>query len=378
MFNRISTISGKEFLHIRRDPRLIAAIFIMPLLQLVLFAYALSFDIRNIDTVVINRDQSPISKRFVSSFTRSGYFTIVANLNRDSQIDKALDTNEAKVAISIPPDFTKELDKGGRPQVQILIDGSEPNTAIVAQGYATAITQSFSNNILIDNLSRHGLSNAGKSAPINISSRVWYNPKLEGIVFILPGLIVVIMANLAVIQTALALVREKDHGTIEQLIVSPLHPIELMLGKVFPFLLITLFDVLLITVVGILGFHVPFRGSFTYFAIGGGLFTLATLSLGLLISAVSSTMESANQLAAFVSMLPAFLLSGFVWPLENMPAPLRFISYLFPFRYFVAIVRNLFLKGTNLSVLWPNFLALLIFSVVTLALSAASFNEKVG
>lgn len=378
MIRRIMTVARKEFLHIRRDPRMIGAIFMVPLIQLFLFGYALSFDIRNINTAVLDHDLTPESRKLITSFESSGYFTVVRYLGKENDIDDTLDRGIAKVAITIPKGFARDVTAGGKPAVQILIDGADPNTAVVARGYTTAISQSFSGRILFQALERRGASAGRQPTPLDVSTRVWYNPKLQGIAFMLPGLIVVIMANLTIIQTTLALVREKATGTIEQLIVSPLHPFELMLGKIAPFLVITFFDVLMITFIGVIGFQVPFRGSLFLLALGAALFTLAGLAMGLLISAITNTMESANQLASFVGLLPTFLLSGFIFNLDSMPVPLQALSYLFPGRYFMFIVRGIFLKGVGLSVLGPNLAALLLYSLVAIALSIVSFREKVG
>ena len=378
MMSRIWTIAKKELMHVRRDRRVLATIFIMPLIQLLLFSYALSFDIKNIKTAVLDYDRSPTSRRFVGAFSNSGYFTVEGYLRASGEIDKTLDTGAATVVLTVPAGFSRSLAAGGTTRVQILIDGTEPNTAVFARNYATAITQQFSRQVTMEALSKRGLSSAAAIQPLQPRSRLWYNPSARSVNYILPGLIVVIMTNIAVIQTALAVVREKDHGTIEQLIVSPVRNYELMIGKILPFIVMAMIDVVIVSAIGVFGFGVPFRGGLGLLALGSALFIMAALGLGLLISSVSGTMEAASQLSLFISMLPAFILSGFIWPIENMPAALQFISRLFPARYFMVIIRGLFLKGVGMDTLWPEFAALAVFAVLTIGAAALSMRERAG
>jgi ABC-2 type transport system permease protein len=369
------TIARKELMHVRRDPRLIASIFLIPLIQLLLFSYALSFDIKNIPTIVYDNDNSQLSKKLVSTYQNSTFFNVVEYADNPKEIDEAIDHNVAKVSINIPPGFSKKIARGEKVAVQVLVDGSEPNASLVASGYISAITQQFSSRIVIDTLNRFGLSQKSASL-IEIRSRLWYNPNRKSVNFMIPGIIVLIMTNITITQTALALVREKDHGTIEQLIVSPLKTGELMIGKVLPFIFIVTLDVFIISVVGIFGFGVPFRGSILLMALSSGLFVLSGLGLGLLISAVSNSMETANQLGFFVALLPAFMLSGFMWPLENIPVVLQYFSRVFPPRYFVSILRGIFLKGSGLDILWPNILALFVISFISISLATLIFKLK--
>ncbi|MDP1809728.1 MAG: ABC transporter permease [Actinomycetota bacterium] len=378
MIGRIFTIAGKELRHVRRDPRVLMTIFAMPLIQLLLFSYALNFDIKNINTAVLDYDHTSASRRYIGSFTNSGYFKVTSYLKNPAAINKAIDSGAVKVVLTIPPGFSDRLAAGRTAGAQVLIDGTEPNTAVFARNYATAISQQFSRNLVLSVMSGRGIDDAATLSPLEIRSRLWYNPSARSVVFILPGLIVVIMTNIAVVQTALAVVREKAQGTIEQLIVSPVKSYELMIGKILPFIVMAMMDLVIVSAVGIFGFGVPLRGSLTLLLAGSLLFTIAALSMGLLVSVVSETMEAASQLSFFVSMLPAFILSGFIWPIENMPPALQFISRLFPARYFMEIVRGLFLKGVGLDILWPDFLALAIFAVVMIGLAAANLKERAG
>lgn len=373
--SRLMAIARKELMHVKRDPRLIAAIFIIPLIQLLLFSYALSFDIKNISTVVYDNDNSQASRGLVSSFKNSTFFNIVKYVKKPAEIDEALDHNVAKVAITIPGRFSAKIAQGEQVAIQVLVDGSEPNASVVASGYASAITQQFSGKVTVDTLNSYGISRQIKQ-PVEIRSRLWYNPNRKSVYFMIPGIIVLIMTNIAITQTALALVREKDQGTIEQLIVSPLKTYELMIGKVLPFILIVSVDVILISLFGILGFGVPFRGSILTMAIASGLFVFACLGIGLLVSSISNTMEAANQLGFFVSLLPAFMLSGFIWPLENIPVALQYLSRIFPPRYFVFIMRGLFLKGSGLDILWPSMAALALIAVGSVGAATLIFHYK--
>lgn len=378
MIDRILTIAGKELRHVRRDSRVLMSIFALPLIQLLLFAYALSYDIKNISTAVLDNDRTSASRRFIGSFTNSGYFKITRELNNSGEINKTIDSGAAKVAITIPPNFGDRLAAGKTAAAQILIDGTEPNTAVFARNYAVAIGQQFSRHLMLTSLTKRGLNDVAVLQPIDARSRIWYNPSGRSVVFLLPGLIVVIMTNVAVVQTALAVVREKDHGTIEQLIVSPVTSYELMIGKILPFVVMAMIDMVIVSIVGIFGFGVPLYGSIILLVFGSFLFTLATLGFGLLISSISGTMEAASQISILASILPAFILSGFIWPIENMPIALQWVSALFPARYFMVMLRGLFLKGNGLDILWPSFLALGIFAAATIGLAALNLKERTG
>jgi ABC-2 type transport system permease protein len=379
MFSRIFTIARKEMIHVRRDKRLIMAIIAMPLIQLLLFSYALSFDVKNISMVVMDRDATVQSRRLVSAFTNSGYFRIEDRIKKEGEIDSALDSGKAKVALVIPSGFARRTAAAKKVSVQVLIDGSESNAAVIARNYANGIIQQFSQNLSLDAVGRKGV-NIGKAAilPLEPRSRLWYNPSGNSTIFILPGLIVVIMMQLAVMQTSMAVVREKDHGTIEQLIVSPINSYELMVGKIIPFFVLAFIDLAVVMGIGVFAFGMPVHGSLLLLLLGAVLFTLAGLGLGLVVSSVAGTMETASQLSLLIAMLPAFLLSGFVWPIENMPLALQGVTYLFPARYFVTMLRGLFLKGAGVDILWPQLLALSIFAVASIGLAALNFKERSG
>ena len=372
---RIGAITRKEFVHIRRDPRMLIAVLIMPVLQLLLFAYAISFDVRDVRTVVLDADRTAASRSFVREFEQSGFFDVVGRADTEAQIDRAFDANLARVAIMVAPGFEQDQLRGSEGQVAVLVDGSEPNSAQLGQAYAVALSQRLNANILASWAARQGvdLSAIGQAEPV---VRTWYNPGRRSADFLVPGLMVVIIMIVTVQQTAVTLVKEKDQGTLEQLIVSPIRRGELMVGKVLPWVILALADMIVITAVALEVFRVPLRGSLLLLGVSTFLFVLCCLGLGLLISARASSPEVANFMALMVSFLPGFMLSGFAFPLNSIPPVLQAISYLFPGRYMVTIARGIFLKGAGLPVLWPQVAALAIYAFVVVTLSSAVYSRR--
>ena len=373
--NRILAIARKEFIHISRDPRTIISVVLLPVLMLFLFAYALSFDVKNIPTGVLDQDHTEASRRFVDSFTESRYFTITERVNAMSQVNGIFDRGDARAVVIVPPGFGDDIAAGRQSQVAVLLDGSEPNTAQLGQAYAQGLSRSFNVNVITQRVAAQGLGtmSAGGIVP---SVRVWYNPEARSAIYLVPGLIVILTMMVTVQQTANTLVRERENGTLEQLIVSPIHRIELMVGKVLPWMVLAGLNVLVISAFGLLVFRVPFRGDVFTFALGAFLFVLCCLGLGLFISSRASSTEVANQIALIVSFLPGFMFSGFVFPLANIPVVLRAASYLFPARYFMVVTRSVFLKGAGLDILWPQILALTVYAVVAVTLSAALYRRR--
>jgi ABC-2 type transport system permease protein len=372
---RILAIARKEFLHIIRDKRTLIAILVMPLLQLFLFAYAVSFDVKDIPTAVLDQDNSAYSRQYVSALQQSNYFKVTQNLDAMSEVDGVFARSEDIAVVILPPGFGDAVTAGRPGSVQVLIDGSEPNSAQLGQAYATGLSRVFGAKIAISEAQTKGAS-AGAQGGITGRMRVWYNAEGSSSAYLIPGLIVLLITITAVQQTANTLVREKEDGTYEQLVVSPIRRIELMIGKVMPWAFIAAGQVVMITTIGLIAFQVPFRGSVVLFAVSAVLFVICALGLGLLVSARASSIETANQLAMMISFLPAFMLSGFVFPLSSIPPFLQWISYLFPARYFTVITRTIFLKGGGLDVLWPEILSLAIYGVVALVLSALLYRER--
>jgi ABC-2 type transport system permease protein len=356
---------------------MVITVFIIPLFELMLFAYALSFDITNIPTAVYDQDMTASSRSYVRAFESAEYFSIKQYIQNKSEIDTLLDTGKIKTVIRIPHGFEHELKGGGNTSTQILVEGSDPNVARVASGYAATISRDFNNKLRTEYFTRRGLDIGERLQAIEPRSRVWYNPNLKSANFLVPGLIAILMMNITIIQTVVAIVREKAQHTIEQLIVSPIKPYELMIGKILPFLGIACIDVLGISLLSIFWFRVPFRGSVLVMLVSTALFLIGTLGTGLTVSAVSNSLESANQLGMFVSFLPAFMLSGFIFPIANLPKVLQLVSYLVPARYFIEITRGVFLKGTGFGVLWPQMLGLAVYGFFSVGLAAKTFKKKI-
>lgn len=373
---RILAIARKEFIHIRRDPRMIAAVLVMPMLQLLLFSYALSTDVTNIPTAVVNQDNTAVSRQYVNAFERSNFFQVTQNLGSVKDVDGVFDRGEDRVVVVIEPGFANDIAAGRKGQVAVLVDGSDPNSAQRAQGIATGLTQIFGGKVLAQYMQAHGV-NVAAMGGIDQHLMTWYNPEGRSQFFLIPGLIVILIMGASIQQTAVTVVKEKELGTMEQLVASPIKRLELMIGKVTPWAILAVMDVILISLFGLLVFQVPFRGSVLLFALASLLFVIGNLGLGLWISSWASSINSANQLSGLLSMLPGFMLSGFIFSIRNMPPVLQGFTYIFPARYFMTINRTLFLKGSGLDVLWFEFVCLAAYAAGMLALSAATFKKRV-
>lgn len=372
---RTTAVARKEFIHISRDWRILVSVLLMPVMQLLLFSYAISFDVKNVPTVVIDQDRTATSREFLSHFQESDFFRVVAYVDNETEADAYMDRSQALAVIAVPPGFGRELARNNTPSVQILVDGSEPNSAQLGQTYAAALTQSLSRRITVTWAERRGLdmSAAGQLEP---RVRTWYNPERRSADFLIPGLMVVIIMIVTIQQTAVTLVREKDQGTFEQLTVSPIRRGELMLGKVAPWVALGLIDVVVITLVGVLVFGIPLRGSVLTLAFASFLFVMCCLSIGLIISSRAPSLETANFLGLMVAFLPGFMLSGFAFPLNSIPKVLQWASYLFPARYMTVLTRAVFLKGAGLTVLWPELAALAVYAVVGIALASLLWSRR--
>jgi ABC-2 type transport system permease protein len=373
---RLLAVAKKEFIHIRRDFRIVAAVLIMPMLQALLFSYALSTDVRNIPTAVLDQDNTAASRQLVNSFERSNLFQVTQRIGSMSQVNGVFDRSEDKVVVLIKRGYADSIDAGRKGQVAVLVDGSDPNAAQRAQGYAAGLMQIVGSKIAAQYAQVRGMD-VSSFGGIDIHSMTWYNPEGRSQFFLIPGLIVILIMGTSIQQTSIAIVKEKELGTMEQLIASPIRRLELMLCKVLPWAILAVTDVILITLFGLLVFQVPFRGSVVLFAVASLLFVIGNLGLGLWISSIASSINTANQISALLSMLPGFMLSGFIFSIRNMPPVLQAFTYLFPARYFMTINRTLFLKGSGLDVLWPEFAFLAAYATLTLMLSAATFKKRV-
>lgn len=373
--DRIGAIVVKEFRHLGRDPRALLTVVITPVLQLLLFAYAISFDVDHVPTIVVDLDHTTQSQEYLRQYQASTFFTVVAQAQTMNEVDSAFDLNQAHLAIVIQAGFGQEIASGGQGQVAVLIDGSEPTSARISQAYSVAANQLYNQQLTRQWADDQGLdlSSIGMLEP---RVRTWYNPERRSSDFLIPGLMVVIIAIVTVQQTAVTLVRERDLGTEEQLEVSPLRKGELMVAKLLPWTAIAFVDVVVIIALGRWLFGVPLRGDIGALALGSALFVFAALGLGLLVSAIAPSTDTANILALLIAFLPSFLLSGLAFALDQIPAVLQWLSYAFPARYMVTISRVVFLKGGGFAQVWPELLALAGYAVAMIAIASVLHGRR--
>jgi ABC-2 type transport system permease protein len=368
------SIIRKEFLQLRRDPRLFPVLFISPVLQLLLLGYAANLDVRDIPAVVCDMDRSAASRGFLDKFVNSGYFSVRARLGRTEEIDAWLDNGKASMAFVIPRGFGSEL-AGGRPvAVMIIADGAESQSATVGVNYAALIAGRYSQRVILDRLERAGGAGAGPVL-VDAEVRVWYNPELRSRNFMVPGVLGLILMIMTISLASMGLVREKEAGTMEQLIVTPIRPHQLIAGKLVPFVLIGLVDATFVLVVARGWFGVPIRGSVALLYALSLAFMLSTLAIGLFISTISRTQQQAMFTTVFFIM-PMMLLGGFVFPIENMPRFFQTVSLAVPTRYFFVIIRGIMLRGAGWPELWDQAAALLVIGTALFALSVRRFRKK--
>jgi len=372
---RIKAIARKEFLHVLRDPRSLIMGLALPMLLLFMFGYALTLDVDNVPLAIWDQSGTTVSREFVSRFTGSRYFSLTRTATSYPEIERAIDRREAVLALVIPVDFSRRVGAGTTATVQAIVDGSDSNTATIALGYAEFITRTYTHELTVAGLQRAG--GATLQLPVDLRPRVWFNADLASRNAIVPGLIAIIMMVIAALLTSLTVAREWETGTMEQLIATPITGTELLLGKLAPYVCIGLFDVTLAVLVGRFVFQVPFRGDRPLLVVLALLFLLVALCFGVLISVVGKSQFVASQFAMVATMLPAFLLSGFVFPIENMPLPMQAITHLIPARYFVTILRGLYLKGVGLEVLWPEALLLTGFGLLVTVVAVKKFKKKI-
>lgn len=367
-FVRMNALIRKEFIHIRRDPRSLAMAFLMPLVLLVLFGYAITMDIENLDLAVYDQDRSAASRDYVERFRASGYFTVVANVDSYAEAQRRIDRNEAQLALVIPRHFARDLERQRPTQVQALADGTDANTATVALGYVEAITNRFNEAQLGSRV----------ELAVDHRLRVWYNPELKSRWFIIPGLIAVIMTVITALLTSLTVAREWESGTMEQLIATPVQPVELFLGKMVPYFAIGIADVLISVAMGVWVFGVPLRGSLPFLLVVTAVFLVGGLSLGILISTAAKSQLVASQVAMIATFLPAFLLSGFLYSIENMPRALQLVTHVVQARYYVEVLKNIFLKASPPTYLAGELAFLAAFALIVFAVALRKFRKKIG
>ncbi len=373
---RLRAVARKEAIHIRRDPRSLGLAIGIPMLMLILFGYALTIDVDHVPLVVWDQSGTTQSREFVAQFTASRYFDFRGAAANYSGLVRAIDERTALLALVIPPDFATRLDAGRPAEVAAIIDGSDANTAAIVLGYAQGVAGLFNQRIALAQSLR--ATGRAAAAPLDLRPRVWFNEDLESRNFIIPGLIAVIMGLIAALLTSLTVAREWERGTMEQLISTPVKPAELILGKLVPYFAVGMVDVLIAVLMAVFLFGVPLRGSVTLLFATAALFMTGTLAQGILISVLARGQLLASQIAMVSTFLPAFLLSGFMFAIANMPLPVQVVTYIVPARYFVAIVKGIYLRGVGLAVLWPDIIFLIIFATLVLALAVGRLKKRLA
>ncbi|RPJ57606.1 MAG: ABC transporter permease [Acidobacteria bacterium] len=375
-WRRTKAVARKEMLHIYRDPLSLIAALAIPLVMLLLFGYALTLDVDRIPTLIYDRDDSPESREVGQLFRASRYFEVLGQPRSYAEIEDEINRSRCLLGVVIPPDFSSDLDAGNRGQVQLLLDGSDSNTASIALGYAEALLQSHSLTLQTRWFDRQA-GNEFK-APVDPRMRVWYNSELKSKNYIVPGLIGVILMIITALLTSLTIAREWEMGTMEQLLSTPLRPAELVLGKMAAFFLIGFIDTVVAVGVGVFIFGVPFRGNALFLISTVTVFLFGVLCWGILISAATRSQLKAYQIGMITSFLPAFLLSGFVYDIDNMPAIIRFITHIVPARYLVTLLKGIFLKGIGLEILFTEFLLLIVYAGVIFVMATRILGRKVA
>jgi ABC-2 type transport system permease protein len=383
MWERIREIIHKEFLQTLRDPRTRYLLFVPPIIQLIIFGYAVNMDVELTKIAWMDRDRTTESRALLSAFQGSRYFMVQDVLDREDQIAEELDRGQVRAVVHVLPGYARDLNRGDIPGIQILVDGTNSNTAGIVSNYLSQALAGAAGTIMAEQRNSRLMARMTESsgpAPaqtggLALQDRVWFNPDLKSRVYFVPGVIVNIIALVTIMLTAMSIVREKEIGTMEQLMVTPLRPIELMLGKLLPFALVGMLQMVMITAAALLIFGVPLRGSLVLLFASTLLFLLTTLGIGLFISTISRTQQQA-MMSSFFFFMPALLLSGFAFPIRNMPRPVQVLTYFNPLRHFMEIVRGLFLKGTGIQYLWPQVAALLLFGTAILGLSVLRFHKR--
>ncbi|GAB4254929.1 MAG: ABC transporter permease [Acidobacteriota bacterium] len=378
-WERIGVLMRKELTQVWREPRLRILLVGPPLLQLIIFGYAVNLDVEDVPLAWYDQDRSPVSRELLAAFAGSEYFRVVAAPTTGSEVEHLLDAGTVNAVISVPPDFSEDVKRGRTARLQVLIDGSNSNTASMVSAYIGGVVEGFARDLL-GRQAQHRLVAMGRPVELRVPQvvlerRIWFNPELQSQDYFIPGVVVNIIGIVTVMLTALAIVRERELGTLEQLIVTPIRVVELMLGKTLPFALIGLLEVSLVVSAAVLVFDMPFRGSFLVLLTGAVLFLLTTLGTGLLISTLSGTQQQA-MMASFFFFLPSFMLSGFAFPIRNMPVPIQYLTLANAVRHFLELSRGVFVQGVGWSVLWPQLLALLLIGLAMLGFAVLRFHKR--
>ncbi|GLH68829.1 membrane protein [Geothrix rubra] len=371
---RLAAVARKEFIHVLRDPRALGIAIVLPMIMLLIFGYALTMDLDRVPLAVWDQSRTPQSRELVSRFEGSRYFSLVARPDSYREVEASLAGGRTMMAVVIPVEFGRRVASGRTTAVQVLADGSDANTTTLALSYAESVVRGYSQEILVERIRR--LTGRPPALPLDLRFRSWFNTDMESRIFIVPGLIAVIMMLITALLTSLTVAREWETGTMEQLVSTPLRGTELILGKLVPYFTIGMLDMLLSVLAGRFLFGVPIRGSLVLLFLVSAIYLVGALSLGILISAKAKTQLLASQFAFVATFLPAFLLSGFMFDIRNMPKALQVLTYLIPARYFVAFLRGLYLKGTGLAQLWPECLLMVLFGALMLLAAIHSFRKR--
>ena len=367
---RIAHLVRKELIELRQDPRLFGIVIIAPIVQLTVLGYAASTDIRDVPMVVVDQDRSRESRDLIARFDVSQNFVVVDTTSSIADVDRYLDQGLAWMALTVPPGYGEDIGRGRTAVVQVVADGTDASSTNVALGYAGRLVAGYSQELAA------AADNPRAGPLVGTDVRVWFNERLESREFMIPGIVALLLLAITTNLSSMAIVREKEVGTLEQLNVTPLGRTELILGKLVPYALIGMLDVLLVIAVAVFWFEVPLRGSVTLLLVMSFVYLLSTLGLGLFVSTISATQQQAMMTATFFLLLPMVFLSGFVFPIENMPAAIQPVTYLIPLRYFLVIVRGIFLKGVGLETLWPDAAALLASGLVILTVATLRSSKR--
>jgi ABC-2 type transport system permease protein len=373
-FSRLISLMRKEFIQILRDPRTLFLMLLIPIIQMLLLGYAANNDIRNIPLAVFDQDRGPAARRLLDAYQAADYFRLAYSVNSEEELRNLIENGQARAAMIIPPDYGSQVESNGTGHVVFILDGSDPSVATNSLAAARLIAQQQATEILLDRLAKVGQSMEGK-IPVEVHTTVWYNPDMVSAHFMVPGVIAMVLYAVTSILTASTVVRERERGTIEQLIVTPIRSWELLIGKLMPYAILAFIDTLEVLVLGSLIFKVPIRADLALVLLLSGLFLLVGLGIGLLISTVSNTQQEA-VLLAFFSLMPSIFLAGFLFPLSAMPKVLQWISVFIPLRYYLVIIRSLLMKGSNLASLRVEIFALVLFAIGFIGLAVLRFRKR--
>ena len=373
-FTRFLAMARKEVVQILRDTRSLIIVVIMPVILVLLFGYGVNLDQKHLPIYVWDREGSQESQDLLKRFQASDYFEVIRVVSSYPELLRAIDDGRIRMALVIPWNFSQAVHDGGGTAVQALVDATDDNTANVAMGYAQAIVQGYSSQVQLEWLQQRG--QAAQPPPLRVETRTWYNEDLESSAFIIPGVLALVMSVIGAFLTSLTIAREWERGTMEQLVSTPVTPLEIMLGKLAPYFIIGMFDVVVCALLALYWFHVPFRGSFVALLISSALFMVVVLALGFFISVVAKNQLAASQMALLATFLPAFLLSGFLYAIEQMPVILQWITRILPARYYVSLLKKILLKGTATSLLYADLIPLTIFALVLTVLATRSFHKR--